>query len=121
MIVLPVFSATESTGRVAAALCHEVGEELAEKHAYLSGAKRDECWVLGLPPSGAKPGFLGCRQAGWMLGSWQTPSGINAGFLGCRQAGWNLGSWIAAKRGKTWVLGLPPSGINTGLVVSGLS
>ena len=64
MIVLPVFSATESTGRVAAALCHEVGEELAEKHAYLSGAKRDECWVLGLPPSGAKPGFLGCRQAG---------------------------------------------------------
>jgi len=52
MIVLPVFSATESTGRVAAALCHEVGKELAEKRVYLSGAKRDECWVLGSRQAG---------------------------------------------------------------------
>jgi len=58
MIVLPVFPATESTGHVAAALCHEVGEELAEKRVYLSGAKRGKCWVLGSSPSGVNTGFV---------------------------------------------------------------
>ena len=74
-------------------------------------AKREKCWVLGLPPSGKTAGFSDCSQAGKMLGSRTaakrekcrvpglSPSGKNAGFSDCRQAGQILGSRTAAKRG----------------------
>jgi len=52
-----------------------------------AAVKRDECWILGLPPSGMNAGFLAAakRDKCWVLG--QPPSGMNAGFLGSRQAG----------------------------------
>ena len=90
-------------------------------------AKREKCWVPGLPPSGENAGFSDCRQAGEMLGSrtaskrekyWVPglpPSGTDTGFSDCRQAGQILGSQAAVKRDRYWVLGLPPSGKNAGV------